>query len=191
MYYLVRHGQTAKNKERLLQGRTDVPLNDTGRQQARQLSDYFAKKGITFDLVFSSPLGRAVETAGLIVPGAEILIDDRLTEMDYGPYEGAGLTNLPPEILHFFSDFIHNPAPDGMEPLASVTARVGEFLESIHGHGEKNVLISLHAISMKGALEYLTPDSSGAYWARNIPNCGLYCFAEADGRYGRPVEVRY
>ena len=51
--------------------------------------------------------------------------------MDYGPYEGTDLTHLSPELLTFFSDFIHNPAPEGMEQLSSVIGRAGAFLEDI------------------------------------------------------------
>jgi broad specificity phosphatase PhoE len=51
----------------------------------------------------------------------------------------------------------------------------------------KNVLISTHAIAMKGALEYLTPDSQGGYWAKNIGNCDIYAAEIADGAYGVPV----
>ena len=86
----------------------------------------------------------------------------RLIEMDYGPYEGTDMNHLPPELLTFFSDFIHNPAPEGMEQLTSVIGRAGAFLEDIR-QLQGNILISTHAIAMKGLLEYLTPESQGRY----------------------------
>ena len=86
----------------------------------------------------------------------------RLIEMDYGPYEGTDMTHLPPELLTFFSDFIPNPAPEGMEQLTSVIGRAGAFLEDIR-QLQGNILISTHAIAMKGLLEYLTPESQGRY----------------------------
>lgn len=176
MLYIIRHGQTANNKKKLLQGRSDTLLNEEGRQQALQASDWFAAQGIRFSKVYSSPLRRAVETAELIAgPGAGILTDDRLLEMDYGPYEGMELEKPAPEIIRFFSDFVHQPAPDGMEPLSSVTRRLGLFLEEILPEAEsENVLISTHAIAMKGALEYLTPESGGSYWSKYIGNCSVY-----------------
>ena len=76
------------------------------------------KSGIRFDHVFTSPLVRAVETAELIAPDVEPRVDERLIEMDYGPYEGTDLTNLTPEILVFFSEFVNNSTPPSMEPLA-------------------------------------------------------------------------
>ncbi len=183
MIYMIRHGQTETNQAGQLQGRSDKPLNETGMEQARQAGAWFAARGIRFEKVYSSPLIRAVQTARLIVgEEAEIITDERLLEMDYGPYEGISLQKLPPEILHFFSDFVNHPAPEGMEPLTSVVGRLGDFLEDLKtefrfpeneshmGH----ILISAHAIALKGALEYLTPDSRGSYWSKYIGNCAVY-----------------
>ncbi len=135
----------------------------------------------------TSPLKRAVQTAQIVAPDVEPVIDDRLIEMDYGPYEGADLKALPPEVLTFFGDFVHNPAPAGMEPLNSVVDRADSFLEDVKNlHG--NILISTHAIAMKGILEYLTPDSNGAYWSKYIGNCAVYVAECMDGKIGIPVE---
>ena len=96
MIYLVRHGKTDKNKANVLQGRSDQPLNAEGIKEAEDA----AKKlgSIKFSHVYSSPLRRAVETARILVPGFEPTLDDRLMEMDYGPYEGADLKNPSPEL---------------------------------------------------------------------------------------------
>ena len=193
MIYIVRHGQTEKNKANVLQGRSDVPLNDAGRRQAEEVRDRFREAGIRFDLVYTSPLIRAVQTAEIIAGGTPQIVDERLIEMDYGPYEGMDLSNPAPEVLTFFRDFVHNPAPDGMEPLQAVVDRLGTFLEEIleeirEGAAEKNILISTHAIAMKGALEYLTPDSHGSYWSKYIGNCAVYT-AEitSEGAWSIPV----
>ncbi len=186
MIYIIRHGQTEMNSRRVLQGRSDFALNETGLAQAREAAERL--RGVRFDRVYSSPLLRAVQTAEQIVPGAEIVLDERLIEMDYGPYEGADLYHLPPEILTFFSDFVHNPAPDGMEQLGAVVARVGAFLDELRG-SEENILISTHAIAMKGILEYLTPESNGAYWSKFISNCAVYISQKQDGTSPVPTEL--
>ena len=186
MIYIIRHGQTEMNSRRVLQGRSDFALNETGLAQAREAAERL--RGVRFDRVYSSPLLRAVQTAEQIVPGAEIVLDERLIEMDYGPYEGADLYHLPPEILTFFSDFVHNPAPDGMEQLGAVVARVGAFLDELRG-SEENILISTHAIAMKGILEYLTPESNGAYWSKFISNCAVYISQNQDGTFSVPTEL--
>ena len=190
MIYLVRHGETAQNREKRLQGRRDVPLNETGRAQARAAGDRFREQGIAFDLIYVSPLGRAVETARLIAgDAAGICTDARLIEMDYGPYEGMDLTNPDPAVMAFFKDFAGTPAPEGMEQLSDVIARLGDFLEEHRQElSGRNVLISTHAIAMKGALEYLTPGSNGAYWSKFIGNCAVYTAECEDGVFGVPTE---
>ena len=129
MIYIIRHGKTELNKNNVLQGRSNCPLNEKGVRQAEEAAKMLRQRGVTFDYVFTSPLIRAVQTAEIVAPGVKAVTDERLIEMDYGPYEGAGLKNLAPEVLTFFSDFINNPAPEGMEQLSSVVRRAGEFLE--------------------------------------------------------------
>jgi len=192
MIYIVRHGQTENNKAHVLQGRSDVPLNAEGIKQAKALRDRFANEGIRLDLVFTSPLIRAIQTADILTGNSNVykILDERLIEMDYGPYEGMDLLNPAPEVKTFFSDFAHNPAPKGMEPLSDVVARLGSFLDDIKAEAQhKNVLISTHAIAMKGALEYLTPDSEGSYWSKYIGNCAVYAATiSADGHILVPYE---
>ena len=191
MIYIIRHGQTAKNKAKALQGRSNDPLNEMGRDQAGKVRDWFREQGISFDSVYSSPLSRAVDTAGIIAPDLTPVIDRRLIEMDYGPYEGMDLTEPLPEIVTFFSDFVNNPAPDGMEQLDEVVRRTGSFMESIRGEVPgKDILISTHAIAMKGILEYLTPGSEGSYWSKYIGNCAVYKTDLANGTYTVPEEVK-
>ena len=62
MIYLLRHGQTELNKQNLMQGQCDHPLNEQGRLQARNAGKVIRDSGLKFDRVFSSPLRRAVET---------------------------------------------------------------------------------------------------------------------------------
>ena len=180
----------SKNKANILQGRSDLPLNDNGLAQAEKAGEFFASRGICFDKVYSSPLIRAVQTAEAVSGNAEVITDDRLIEMDYGPYEGMDLTAPAPEVIAFFMDFAGTPAPDGMEQLSSVVGRLGDFLEEIRDEAmDKNVLISTHAIAMKGALEYLTPESEGGYWSKYIGNCSVYMSDTSGGSYGVPYEI--
>ena len=188
MIYIIRHGQTEKNRANVLQGRSDIPLNDSGRQQAEEVKNQFIKAGIHFDLVYTSPLIRAVQTAAIIAEGIPQLKDDRLIEMDYGPYEGMDLADPAPEVLEFFRDFVHNPAPEGMEQLSSVTERAGSFLDRIRLL-QGNILISTHAIAMKGLLETLTPESNGSFWSQFIGNCAIYAAENGGGRIGIPREL--
>jgi len=185
LIYLVRHGQTLQNRAGLLQGRSDFPLNEMGREQARRVGAFFREQGVRFDAVYTSPLRRAVQTAALIAgETVPLRVDERLIEMDYGPYEGMDLRAPAPEVLAFFRDFVNVPAPAGMEKLSAVTARLGAFLEQMRPEAEeRDILVSTHAIALKGALEYLTPASRGSYWAKNIGNCAVYRTAPTAGGY--------
>ncbi|MEE3374631.1 MAG: histidine phosphatase family protein [Acutalibacteraceae bacterium] len=189
MIYIVRHGQTEQNLKKKLQGRSNHPLTDLGREQASAVGDAFRDAGIVFDKVYTSPLDRAVETAKLVAGDVPTECEDALIEMDYGPYEGTDLHDLPPEVEEFFRDFAHNPAPEGMEQLSSVVARAGEFLERLKAEAvHRDILLSTHAIAMKGLLEYLTPESNGAYWSKFIGNCAVYVTELNDGTYSVPTE---
>lgn len=195
--YIVRHGETDNNKKRVLQGRSDLPLNEVGIKQAEKVKEYFAEKDVQFDKVYSSPLIRAIKTAQIITGSAPddsadavpFVLDDHLLEMDYGPYEGCSLLDPPPEIIEFFSDFVNNPAPEGMENLPDLVARMGRFMESLKKEGDQTILISTHAIAMKGILEHLTPESHGAYWNKHIANCAVYRTTFSDGAFTVPVEL--
>ena len=190
MIYIIRHGQTELNKKNLLQGRSDEPLNKEGCLQAEQLKEFFDSEGITFDHVFSSPLIRAVQTAQIASGREDMKADERLLEMDYGPYEGTDLKAIPPELLHFFMDFVNNPAPEGMEKLDNVVKRSGDFLEDIREAAKQgNILVSTHAVAMKGLLEYLTPGSNGSYWSKTIGNCAVFAVEVSEEGFSIPKEI--
>lgn len=83
---LARHGETAWSKSGQHTGRTDIPLTDLGREQAKELGAALA--GRSFREVLSSPLSRASETARLAGFGTGLVTDPDLREWDYGVYEG-------------------------------------------------------------------------------------------------------
>lgn len=88
----IRHGQTDWNRDGLLQGSSDIPLNDSGREQARDA--FMTLRSRPWDAVISSPMGRARETARIIGEGLEIPLGPTypgLVERDYGPLEGTSV----------------------------------------------------------------------------------------------------
>jgi len=125
---LVRHGQTVSSARLAYSGRSDIPLTDLGREQARQAARRLAGAGI--DAVVSSPLIRARDTAQAIAEatGAPLRIDERLTEVDYGPFEGLDRAGARQRIGAPFdawrADPFDSPVP-GMEPLADALQRAG------------------------------------------------------------------
>ena len=89
LLYLVRHGETDWNRDRRIQGSTDIPLNETGRLQARRTGTLLARR--SWDAIITSPLSRAAETAAIIadelgLPAPQIV--DAIVERAYGEAEG-------------------------------------------------------------------------------------------------------
>ncbi len=173
MICIIRHGQTDLNRKHRLLGRTDCPLNAAGTAEAQEAAQELRRRGVVFDAVYSSPLLRAVQTAEIVAPNVPLLTDGRLLEMDYGPYEGMNLLLPSPKVLPFFRDFVHTPAPEGMESLESVQARTAEFFNTLWGRTD-TILICTHAVAMKAILENLTPGSNGGYWSKPLGNCAVY-----------------
>lgn len=89
--YFVRHGQTNNNHKRLIQGRVDAPLNQTGQKQAKTAGQALKAEKVSFDKIISSPLSRALETAYLVGRKINykenILINENFLERDFGNYE--------------------------------------------------------------------------------------------------------
>lgn len=94
--WLVRHGETEWSRLGRHTGRTDMPLTDAGREQARRLGARLA--GETFELVLSSPLSRAAETARLAGFGDRVELLDDLQEWDYGAFEGRTAADIRAQI---------------------------------------------------------------------------------------------
>jgi probable phosphoglycerate mutase len=88
---MIRHAPTAWNAQKKLQGRTDISLGEAGRSAAAAWKIDPAWSGYR---ILSSPLARARETAAILFPGAEIDIESRLVEMDFGAWEGKSLQEL-------------------------------------------------------------------------------------------------
>ncbi len=146
----IRHGQTDWNRDGLLQGSSDIPLNDTGRAQARDAERML--EAWSWDAVVSSPLSRARETARIVADGLGLPLGpayDELVERDYGPLEGtpsaAAMDRWP------------DRAYPGAEPLEHVVERGLRALERIDAdHPASNVVVVCHGTIMKYTLIRLT-----------------------------------
>lgn len=144
--YIIRHGQTNWNTKKILQGKTDIELNEEGRKQAKELSTKIDLSKI--DICICSPLKRTTETAKLIV-GSKIPIikDELLIERGFGDYEGQ-IINF--DLIEKLWDFKLNYSKKNIEPLQDCLNRSKQFLEKINQtYQNKTILIVSHGSLIK------------------------------------------
>ena len=101
--YVVRHGQTDGNVKRVIDGIKDIPLNNTGKEQAIKARENI--KNINFDLVISSPLIRTIDTMKLITEGKfPTILDKRIIERDCGELMGRSYEEINFETYWNYND---------------------------------------------------------------------------------------
>jgi broad specificity phosphatase PhoE len=135
--WLVRHGETEWSKAMRHTGRTDLPLTEHGRRQARDLEPVLAAHA--FDLVLSSPLRRARETATLADYNSRVQLDENLMEWDYGTFEGQTASELARRLGSFS---IWTTPASGGESLDQVAARADRVLARTAVVGGRCLLFS-------------------------------------------------
>lgn len=148
--YVVRHGQTDQNVLGLVQGDTESDLTEKGIEDAKALRELV--ETLNIDVVVSSPLRRAVDTAKLITNNKhEILIDDRLIERDFGLSEGKPVDE---ELTIKYWDFKLNTDINQVEKVRDLMFRITEFIEDMRNRYEdKNVLVVAHSAILR-AIHY-------------------------------------
>ncbi len=142
--YFTRHGQSQANADHVIAGSHESPLSDLGRHQARFAGET-AKKFFHFDLIVSSPMNRALETAELIAaqlgyPNGNILVLDDLRERNLGDVEGTTYNSMP-GVDNNYEDAENVP---GVEPIASLFERVSAVYHTLQNRPERQVLVVGH-----------------------------------------------
>ncbi|MBN9607032.1 MAG: histidine phosphatase family protein [Actinomycetales bacterium] len=170
--FLVRHGETDWNRARRIQGRTDIPLNDTGRAQAAATGELLARR--RWDAVLASPLDRARETGAIIaarlgLPAPELF--PAVVERDYGAAEGL-------DFLEVDRRFPEGAEVPGRETREQVAARVVPALVELAQArpGQRLVIVS-HGGAIRAVLDHAEPGvRRGA-----ITNGSVHSFRHRDG----------
>ena len=166
--YVVRHGETIWNVEKKVQGITDIPLTENGKKEAEELQELI--NTLNIDIVISSPLERARETARILIDSKlPINTDDRIKERDWGMNEGALIDTVDKWDCW---DVILNTKVQNIECIQDFMYRVSEFLEEIKiKHKDKNVLIVTHS-AVSRVIHYLlgTIPEDGNLSRIDIPN---------------------
>jgi broad specificity phosphatase PhoE len=144
---LARHGETEWSRDRRHTGRTDIPLTETGRDEARALRDALA--GRSFERVLSSPLERALETCRLAGLGERAELSDDLVEWDYGDYEGITTAAIREERPGWY---LWRDGCPGGETAAGVGRRVDRVIAALDGlEGDAAVFAHGHVLRVLAA----------------------------------------
>lgn len=181
--WITRHGQTNLNKQKLMQGLTDEPLNDVGILQAEKAREKIGN--IKFDAVYSSPLKRAIQTASIIgnVETKDVKIDSRIIEVDFGNYEMHKYYKLGFRMTSYWTLPEIIPAPKTVEPISSMVKRSQSFLKEIESKPYENVLIVCHGGIIRALCGYLEDRNSGIKWRPHPSNCEIRVYESNHGKH--------
>lgn len=157
MLIIVRHGRTAANAQGLLLGRLDPDLDTEGRRQAAAVAATLEGA----DRIVASPLARTRQTAEVIAAstGAEVEVDDRWIELDYGDFDGVPLVDIPAET---WASWRRDATfcPPGGESLVALSERVRGSLEELAADAlTRDIVVVSHVSPIKAAV----------IWALGVP----------------------
>jgi len=152
--YLIRHGETNWNLEKRAQGVSDIPLNQMGKIQAKNLAKKLQR--IMFSKIYTSPLTRALETAEIMAKslGNVIVEMDNFAELDQGMLEGMKFNEMNEKFPEFFIKWRAAPGEvrmPGGETLGELQTRAWNGIEKIHSshtREENPVLIVSHNLTI-------------------------------------------
>ncbi|MES2214403.1 MAG: histidine phosphatase family protein [Pseudomonadota bacterium] len=172
-FYFIRHGETDWNKDRIIMGHTDIPLNQNGILQAYSAQKFF--KDLTFDRIYASPLKRAYQTVEILNEHlkSSLVTDDDLMERGFGKYEGG--PHNPSSLLLKSSEL-----PEGAESIEEVDERVLRAMQKILSESKSTPLIVSHGGVFVALARHCAanPDLRAA-------NCQLFLFKAPDDPLGK------
>jgi broad specificity phosphatase PhoE len=189
-FWFLRHGESEGNNARLLQGRTDFPLSETGREQARRVAAWFADKGLR--AVLCSPLARASETARILA--AELGLPEpesreELTELDTGLFTGLTVEDIRrryPEAWRAFQRESWEGVP-GAERAADLAARAARLWEELAARSQAGPLL---CVTHSGTMQWIIKATfGGRAWMPVVPigNCAVCRFRVDNRLHAEPV----
>ncbi len=178
-FCLVRHGETDWNVARRLQGHTDIALNARGHAQAMQLARALKKSNLQFDVLYTSDLQRAADTANAIVECFNVpaIADGELRERHLGALQGLTIDEAPlaePELwrAHIARELDHEMS--GGESIHQFSRRIRNALEALRQkHLGKTILLVSHGGALDMMYRIATDQALDAERIAAVPNASL------------------
>jgi broad specificity phosphatase PhoE len=185
--YLVRHGQTAWNREEIFRGRTDISLNEVGFREAELVGEYL--KGKDIHVIYSSPLLRARETARRIAQVFNLKVRplEGIIDMSFGKWEGRPLKEVQIYDKELYLQWREKPhlvrLPEG-ETLDEVRVRAMAAIEGVirYHHGMNIVLVSHRVINKVIICGVLGTDNSH-FWQIGQDTAAINLIQFKEGKY--------
>lgn len=140
----IRHAQTELNKEGIFTGRTDCSITKEGFEQAKEILKNDEKN---FDHIYCSPLKRTKQTLDAIIPNSEPIIDERITEISIGEWEGKKKESFDKTLVALYR--IGQYTPPGAETTTQVDKRVCNFIKGLfdtYKHNEKILIVTHNGV---------------------------------------------
>lgn len=185
--FVVRHGQTVWNKEKKMQGSGDSSLTELGILEARKLGE--AIRNIEFDRIYTSPLGRTLQTTEFIRGDRDIPVQiiDELQEMNFGIIEGKELSLVEEKYGDMINNLWNNPVDyrnDSGENFEDVYKRVGVAMDKITSNGdrEENVLVITHGVIISVLFSWINGGSIEDTWKTPVVKNTSISILESNGR---------
>ena len=185
--YLVRHGQTAWNREEIFRGRTDVPLDETGLRQAELAAEYF--KGMEICGVYSSPLSRAWETARKIAKLHNLKVEplEGIVDLSFGNWEGHSHKEIQrndKETYRLWREEPHRVRLPGGESLDDVRAKAMASLEEvIRSHSGKTLVLVSHRVVNKVLICGILGLDNSHFWQIAQDTTAINLIQYKNGKY--------
>ena len=181
-FYVFRHGETELNRQKRWQGSgMDYELNESGRQQAEELAQKLAGKGL--EIIFSSPLKRALQTAETVAAALDIpvVVKDDLRECFYGAAEGQLIVDLKKNVPEIVNNWAHPDFWDirfaGGESKKEALERVLKVFDDLRQEDHVVMGIAIHGGTMGALLNYWGYDFT------SIPNCAAFLLLYENGQW--------
>lgn len=176
---LIRHGETAWNREEIFRGRADVALNETGLKQAQLLAEYLKDEKIAE--IYSSPLKRALQTAEKIASyqNLEVNISNELNDFDFGLWQGLPLDQVKkefPDIFDKWRNYPHLVKIPGAENLEEVRRRALSLVNKVINRNQGIIAMVSHRVINKVLICALLGLDNSHFWNISVETCGITTF---------------
>lgn len=164
--YIVRHGQTDGNVNKIMLGTSDIDLNNKGVEQALVTRDNL--KDIKFDLIICSPLTRTKQTMEIInINNNPVIFDERIMERNCGEFTGKSFDSLDRDLFWNYND---TTVYETAESIQHIFNRVYNFLDEIkEKYSDKSILLVTH----EGITKVINCYFNGIPKDGNLQNLGL------------------